>query len=199
MSNQTTATVTATALAAIDKLNRSLAKDSLDELVASKTKRSLLLVDVSDSMSITLRNGQRRIDALRKIVDGLRETNSFPIAAFGLRGQYSVDVVDYIPEPQGSTPLDLGIEFGGTQGATHLIVVTDGEPNSERAAFEAARTFGGPIDVFFVGDPHSRGAQFCAELAKMTGGQSGVADLAGKPRELESKIRLLLGDGSDAL
>lgn len=191
-------TAIATTRTALDRLNRSMGKSSLDDLVTARTKRALLLVDCSGSMAHHISAGGRRIDALRSIVQTLQTTHRVPVAAFGLRGGNQVDVVDVVPEPQGSTPLDLAIEFGKTQGATHLVVVTDGEPNSEQSAFEAARIFGGPIDTFFVGDPNSRGMQFASELAAMTGGTSNLSDL-GKPKELGSKLRLCLGDGSETI
>jgi hypothetical protein len=188
----------ATTQSALDQLTKSAGRSSLDDLVKARTRRSLLLVDVSDSMSSPIRTGGRRIDALRKVVADIRTTHPVPVAAFGLTGGAAVDVVDSIPEPQGSTPLDLAIEFGAAQGATHLVIVTDGEPNSEEAAFSAARAFGGQIDVFYVGDGEDRASRFCRELAAMTGGASDIADL-GDVKKLSGGIAGLLGDGSDAL
>jgi Mg-chelatase subunit ChlD len=188
----------ATVQTALDRLNKSLAKTSLDEFVNARTRRSLLLVDCSGSMDTRLSaTGERRIDALRKVVADIRQDHPVPVAAFGrLRGRVLVEVVESIPEPSGTTPLDTAIEFGQAQGATHLVVVTDGEPNSESAAIAAAQRFGGPIDVFFVGDPNTHGAAFAARLAALTGGTSGVSDL-GKPKELAGKIVGLLGDGTN--
>jgi|SRR5215471_10274211 len=184
---------------AVDRLNKSLAKSSLDDLVKARTKRSLLLVDVSGSMADWIqKTHERKIDALRKVVATLRETHAVPTAAFGTRGG-RVQLVDSIPNPSGSTPLDAAIEFGTQQGATHLVVVTDGYPDSQDAAFRAAREFGGPIDVFYVGDGNDEGARFAAELAAMTGGTCGVTDLANEPKQLAGKIVALLGDGSEVL
>ena len=188
-----------TTQSAIERLNRSLAKTSLDEMVAAKTRRSLLMVDCSGSMATTTRTGKRRIDVLRDITVTLRQTRKFPLAAFGVRCQGQVEVIDTIPEPQGSTPLDLAIIFAKDQGANHLLVVTDGEPNSEEAAFDAARAFGGPIDTFFVGDPGGRAPKFLAELSAMTGGTASVSDLGTGAKVLTSKILLALGDGSDRI
>jgi Mg-chelatase subunit ChlD len=185
-------------ITALDRLNRSMAKTSLDDLVAAKTKRSLLLVDCSGSMGAHIMTGGRRIDALRKIVAGLLETHPVPVAAFGLRGSHPVDLVDVVPEPAGSTPMDLAIDYGRTEGATHLVVVTDGEPNSVDLALDAARRFGGPIDCFYVGDGNDFGLRFCQQLAKLTGGTANLSDL-GKPKELAGQIRLLIGDGTDQL
>lgn len=187
----------ADAQSSLQKLNKSLAKSSLGALVKARTRRSLLLVDCSGSMGQhIMATGQRKIDALRKVVADLRETHPVPTAAFGLgRG---VQLVDTIPEPANSTPLHRAIDFGTAQGATHLVVVTDGYPDSADAAFEAARAFGGPIDVFYIGDAGESGAQFCQSLAKLTGGTCGVTDLGSDAQKsLPGQIRLLLGDGSE--
>ena len=198
MNTNTATPTTATDLAvieklALDKLNKSLAKSDLDDLLCG-ARRSLLLVDCSGSMSDTIRSGGRKIDALRTVVATLRETHPVPVAAFGAFGG-SVQVVDNVPEPSGETPLHLAIDFGRTEGATHLVVVTDGQPDNEDAAFSAARAFGRPIDVFYIGDGLDRGSSFSKELAEMTGGTCGLTDL-GKPKELAGKIRLMLGDGN---
>jgi Mg-chelatase subunit ChlD len=177
---------------ALDRLTKSAAKSSLDDLLKSKMQRSLLLVDCSGSMDSWLtRSHERRIDALRKIVRDLRETHPVPVAAFGGGG---VTLIDDVPEPTGGTPMHSGIEYGHREGATHLIVITDGHPDSERATFEAAERFGGPVDVFYVGDGNDSGARFAKELAKRTGGTAHLSSLE-KPKELTTTIVGLLGDG----
>lgn len=184
--------------AAMAKLNASLAKSSLDDFLKAGTRRSVLLVDASDSMASRVRSGARRIDRLRAVVADLRETHPVPIVAFGVRRAVNqVEVVDSVPEPSGSTPLDAGIAFSHQQGATHIVLVTDGEPNNEREAYEAAAQFGGPIDVFYIGDGNDRGSRFAAELARRTGGTAHLTDLAeAGQKQLVGSIRGLLGDGS---
>jgi len=191
-------------VSALDRLKRTAQRSSLDELVTAKTKRSLLLVDVSGSMDNWTKAGERKIDALRKVVDKLRSTHPVPMAAFGLEGgqrhnRQSVALIETIPEPSGMTPLAEAIDFGRMQEANHLIVVTDGYPDSAERAFEAADRFANPIDVFFIGDEGDSGAKFCAELAKRAKGQCGVTDLTGEPKQLAGKIIALLGDGSEVL
>jgi hypothetical protein len=196
--NTTTATAAATVdLAtieklAIEKLNKSAAKSDLDALIMG-ARRSMLLIDVSGSMAEAIRSGGRKIDALRGVVKSLREECPVPTAAFGMNHGHVV-LVESVPEPQASTPMAAAIEFAQREGANHAVIVTDGQPDSEGATFAAARSFGGPIDVFYVGDGNDRGAQFAKELAALTGGTANLADL-GKPKELQGKITLLLGDG----
>jgi Mg-chelatase subunit ChlD len=194
--NNTTSTPTDLAIIekmALDKLTQSLAKSDLDDLLRG-ARRSLLLVDCSGSMGDHIRTGGRKIDALRTVVANIRETNPVPVAAFGADGA-DVQVVDSIPEPCGGTPLARAIQFGAYEGATHLVVVTDGIPDSQSAAFAAASDFKNPIDVIYIGDGNDHGAKFCQELARMTGGTVNITDL-GKPKELAGQIVLMLGDGN---
>jgi len=187
--------MTNNALTVTDQLSKTTRRSSLDELVAAKTKRSLLLLDVSGSMDGLVEGTARKIDKLRQVVDTLLQTHPVPMAAFGIGGHSGVELVERIPEPGGLTPLHKAIRFGRVQEANHLVVVTDGEPDSKDAAFEEARLFGGPIDVFFVGVPGQPGAAFCAELARRTGGACGVTDLTGEPKQLAAGIAGLLGEG----
>src|SRR4030095_9997385 len=188
--------MTTNALTVTESLTKTTQRSSLDELVTARTKRSLLLVDVSGSMDHPTSEGLRKIDQLRNVVRDLLETHPVPVAAFsdGVRL-----VGDHIPEPSGSTRLDSAISFGRRQEANHLVVVTDGEPDSKTAALEEARLFGGAIDVFYIGDPGSRGAEFCAQLAKATGGSCGITDLTGEPKKLAAGIAGLLGAASEVL
>jgi len=181
-----------------DKLAKTQGK-GLRDLVRAKTRRSMLLVDVSGSMDSRIATGERRIEALRKVVATLLKTHPVPVGAFGLPSRRGVGMVDgnHIPEPEGGTPLAEAIEFARTQGANHAVVVTDGMPDNDRAAFDEARQFGGPIDVFFIGDAGEYGAQFCQRLADLTGGTANVTDLGvDEQKQLGTKIAGLLGDGS---
>lgn len=181
-----------TVTAAVEKLNKSMQRSSLDELVAAKTRRSLLLLDVSGSMVQTIASGKRKIDALREVATSLRETHPVPMVAFGGR---QVSVIDTdIPEPAGGTPMHDAITFAKREGATHAVLITDGVPGSQSRTLDAALAFRGPIDVFYIGDGSDEGAHFAQRLATLTGGTCNLTDL-GKPKELAGKITLLLGDG----
>lgn len=180
----------ALATVAAQKLNNSLARTSLDELVAARTRRSLLLVDTSGSMADVIRTGERKIDALRKVVSNLRAERHVPVASFNSR----VSLVDEeIPEPHGGTRMAEAIRFGKSQGANHLALVTDGE-TYDGAVISEAQAFGGPIDTFYIGEPNTYGASLAQQIAEITGGTATVTDL-GNPRQLETTLRGLLGDG----
>ena len=182
---------------ALQQLHKSLAKQTLADLVKARTSRPLLLVDCSGSMSERIATGQQKIEALRQVVKTLRETHPVAVAAFGLGGSSTyehVALVDTIPEPSGGTPMHAAIDFAKGHGATHIVLVTDGLPDSQTQTFEAARQFGGRIDVFYVGDGQDEGAGFCKALAQMTGGASDVTDL-GEQKKLATKIAGCLPEG----
>lgn len=206
MNTTTTATTTSTASipdapsvneslirTATDKLTKSMGKDSLDDLVASRTRRSLLLCDTSSSMWDRIRTGESKIDALRKVVDTLIETHPVPVAAFSGRSVRLVDGAN-IPNPHGNTPMASAIRYAKEQGANHAVLVTDGN-SSEYDVLDAAARFGGPIDVFYIGDGSDSGFTTAKRIAEITGGVAHLADL-GAPKQLGTKIAGLLGDGS---
>ncbi len=173
---------------ATDSLVKSLGKSSLDDFL-KVSRRSMMLVDVSSSMNEIIRSGGTKIEACRATCDALRESNPVPVAAFG----GIVELVDRVPHPSGGTPLHLGIEFAQGLGADHLVVITDGEPDSEQAALAAAKAFGGVIDVFYIGNGDDEGSRFAAQLARLTGGSVNLTDLK-DPLQLAGKIQLLLGE-----
>lgn len=180
---------------ALAALEQSLTRGGLLDLARTADRNSMLAIDVSGSMGAVLATGLRAIDELRKVATVLRETHPVPMLAFGLTGQHSVSMVETIPEPGGDTPLAKAITFAKAQNANHLVVISDGMPESQSAALAAARAFGGPIDVFYVGDPGDPGELFLRQLAEATGGNCSYTDLAQDPKLLAGKIAGLLGDG----
>lgn len=73
----TTATDMVPTSTAVTRLQTSLAKGSLGDLVRAR-RRSLMLVDVSSSMNSPTPNRERKIDALRTTVTAIRETHAVP-------------------------------------------------------------------------------------------------------------------------
>jgi hypothetical protein len=166
---------------------KSLQVKSLKDLVRVRTaENSVLLIDVSTSMDAHMKNGKKRIQGLREVVVGLQAKKPTTLIAFGLRPfdetglekRDEVGFVTEVPEAQGGTPLAQGIDFARSNGFGRAVVISDGEPNDDRAAMESAMAFGGRIDVIFVGDPGSRGSIFLDQLAQATGGTRFEGDLS---------------------
>lgn len=182
------------------KLNQSVAIKSLDDLVrVREAENPFLLVDVSGSMSERMRNGKTKIEALRQVVSDATRSQRATLIAFGGRdgGAY---VVNSVPQAGGGTPLAEAIDLARTKEAGRCVVISDGMPDSQNAAMDAARAFGGQIDVVYVGDPSDDsiygGSAFLKRLAESTGGSEFNGDLS-KPLELAGKVAGLLAGNVD--
>jgi hypothetical protein len=205
-------------------LEKSLRAKTLKDLVRiSDTDNPNLLLDCSGSMNERMRNGKKRIEGLRAVVQNVQAKKPTAMIAFGptfgfneskdpnvfnpyeddapkdgdryvLPEMRVVDFVSEVPEPQGGTPLHLAIDFARQKGVGRLLLISDGQPNDMALAMTAARNFGGKIDVVYVGDPGDMGSIFLDDLAKATGGQRFEGDLT-DVRELENTvIGLLTGE-----
>lgn len=191
-------------------LERSLEVGSLKELVRAKTSQKvLLLIDVSGSMGYTMRNSKQRIDGLRESVREIQKSHQTDMIAFGLdqfnnksapsavsSSNAEVGFVTTIPDPHGGTPLHSAIDLAKQSEAGRCVVISDGVPDSRTRAMESARSFGGRIDVVFVGNPGEPGEEFLRQLAEATGGTSFTGDLS-EPKQLGKGIVALIEGAKD--
>ena len=154
----------------------------------------VLLLDTSGSMNEQADTpGERRIDALRGTVSALRARGmQFRQACFNS----SITWSDVILEPNGGTNLSGALEACEQIHAKHIIVVSDGIPDSREAAITVAERLskaGVKIDAFYVGPTsYSAGKGFMDDLAAVTG--TAVNQVSFK--ELEQKIAGVLTDGN---
>lgn len=159
---------------------------------------SMLLLDCSGSMSEVIATGEKKIEALRAVVADVRSSVNVPGIAFGPYPGV-VPLVDQIPEPAGGTPMHAAIEHAKNQKKKHLVVISDGVPDSTVAALEQAKQFmqngGTRIDAIYIGNDGDPGAKFMTELATLGGGSQSVTDMKDQ-KLLGQQIKGLLGDGS---
>jgi hypothetical protein len=185
--------------------SKSMEVKSLSDLVrARSSENAVLLVDTSISMEAHMRNGKTRINGLREVVTGIQSKRTTVMVAFGFcpsdagpleQSRNEVGFVTEIPDAKGGgTPLAEGIDFARTHGFGKAVVISDGCPNDRHAALEAARQFGGQIDVIYIGDPGDAGSAFLDELAKATGGQRFEGDLSDVKEITGAVIGLLNGE-----
>jgi hypothetical protein len=180
----------------VRQLHSTLEAGSLAKLVKARKAQmeTFLVVDHSASMSAHVHpNSQTRcIDALRALVTDLRQDVACPLVAFSS----SVKRAERIPEPYGGTNMIAAIQFCQQEGATHLIMISDGMPQNPPRTLEVAAAFPGVIDVFYVGpdDPQDAGYLFMQELAKAGHGKAQATSLR-ETKQLEGRIRGLIGDG----
>lgn len=177
----------------VKSLQQSLQVSSLRDLVRVKQNSNIMmLLDCSGSMACYMANGRKRIDGLRDTVRSVQAEHEMKMIQFG---NGAPCFVNHVPDPSGGTPLHEGIDFARSVEAGRLLIISDGEPDSRSLAMQAARRFGGRIDVVFVGDEGSSGEAFLRELANVTGGDSFTGDLQ-DPKQLTGRIIGLLGVGS---
>jgi len=72
-----------------------------------------------------------------------------------------------------------------------LILISDGEPDSEDTTLDIAQTFKSKIDTVYIGREGGRGADFLRKLSALTGGKS-VNDTARGIVELSQTVARLL-------
>lgn len=178
----------------IVKQEQSITRSKLDIALASRIQgqRVILLLDVSGSMAQPAGyTNESRINALISVVESLKQKKiPFRQAVFSS----SISWSDIIPSPSGGTNLSAALDFCKSANAQHVIVVSDGGPDSRDAALESARRLGAKIDVFFVGSPSdSYGQEFMQELAKLSGGSSQSTSF----KELERGVIGMLTAGNE--
>jgi len=183
-----------------NELMRRQLEDSLDLTNLNDVMKAeevvMLLIDTSGSMSsyVDHINGKRAIDALREVVAEIKQVGHVPMIAFGGPYDCQVRFVDNVPEPDGGTPLHAAIPMAKTYGANRLVVISDGGPDLPGECMSEARTFGGKIDVVFVGPAGSSGEQFLRDMAAATGGTCGLGDLKNVKLLSKGIIGLLAGE-----
>jgi hypothetical protein len=171
---------------------------SLRDLVKkADAEGAMLLLDCSGSMGEVIATGERKIEALRAVVADVRKNVNVPMIAFGPFPGV-VDVTDQVPEPQGGTPMAQAIEHAHNGKKVHLIVISDGVPDSTQMTLDQAKKFmddgGKRIDAIYIGNDGDYGAKFMADLAAVGGGSQSVTDLV-EQKLLAQTIKGLLGDG----
>ena len=168
---------------------------SLKSLVKATAENVMLLIDTSGSMSDRIVGGGSKIEGLRTSVKEIGpKENGVPMIAFG--GPYDAQVrfVDAVPDPDGGTPLHVAIPYAKEYGATRLVVVSDGQPDLSEECLLQAKTFGGQIDVVYVGNPGDHGSAFLDELAHLTGGKRHEGNLGDTKKLTGTIIGLLEGE-----
>lgn len=188
----------------IERSQTQVVKGSLTD-IAKQTGTSLaetflsadviVLVDTSSSMQAMDAPGDKsRYDAARVELANLQATIPGKVAVISFA---STGDVMFCPNGQpfnleGGTGLAGALEFAKVADVPDMrfVVISDGQPDSERDALKVAAGYLNRIDTIFVGPEHDqRGRTFLAKLASAKGGQSVTAD---RVAQLASKVQYLL-------
>ena len=189
---------------AIQKSQTQVVKGSLTD-IAKQNSTSLaetflsadviVLVDTSSSMEAhDAPGGKSRYDAACTELANLQATipGKVAVISFASTGQ-----VMFCPNGQpfnleGGTGLASALEFAKIADVPDMrfVVISDGQPDSEREALKVAATYLNRIDTIFVGpEGDDRGRAFLTKLANAKGGQAVTAD---RVALLSNKVQYLL-------
>jgi len=145
----------------------------------------VILADVSGSMQ------GEKIVRLRRELSRLWPEITARLLAFSDQIHWC-DGPEDLPAPYGGTDLRLAFETAAKIWPSKVIVISDGLPQDEARALEAAKLIPGTISVLFVGsDKDTRGADFMRRLALIGGGMFARRDLA-KNLSIGGELREML-------
>jgi Mg-chelatase subunit ChlD len=137
-----------------------------------KDIKCLCVVDVSGSMDFyDSSDGKTRYE---RAVDELLQLQKDHDGAIGLvsfADSAEMQLHGGLPRPGGSTNMTEALEMAmALDGACTIVVISDGEPNSESTALAVAKMYFNPVHTIYVGPEDGFGRDFLAKLARMTGG-----------------------------
>lgn len=153
---------------------------------------AVVIVDTSGSMaSRDSRGGASRYDVACQELAHLQaaQLGRLGLISFSSAAQFCPSGIPV--NGGGSTDLAAALRLAKTADVSGMrfIVVSDGEPDSEKDALAEAARFSGRIDTIFVGPDGGAGADFLQRLAAASRGRSVGADRA---KELAAATTLLL-------
>lgn len=136
----------------------------------------LILIDMSGSMSEKLESGRRKVDVLREALSNMAYQS--PIYQFANTCSY-LGSYQAIPEPEGSTNLALAFSTIARREPKHVLLISDGCPDSRVAALVEARLLQAKISTLYIGlDTDKEAISFMEELAKIGMGVAEVCDIS---------------------
>jgi hypothetical protein len=137
----------------------------------------IILADVSSSMGDHVGGGRTKSELLGEALEYLCVKREYIIYAFS-HVPKRVVAGGRLPQPGGTTALHLALDEVRGVVAPSVLVISDGEPDSEAAALAAAAKIKAPISTLFIGDDNNQKAKrFLRRLATASGGQSAEHDV----------------------
>lgn len=153
----------------------------------------IVLIDTSSSMQN--RGGEKsRYERACEELTNLQSTLPGRIAVISFASE-PIFCPSGVPQPPcGMTDLAKALKFAKVADVCDMrfIVISDGEPDSEREALDVASTYQGRIDVIYIGREGGPGQAFLQKLARAHGGKSITSENA---KELAAGVTYLLSSG----
>ncbi len=153
----------------------------------------IVLVDTSSSMAATdAPGGLSRYEAACKELANLQVAIPGKVAVISFAHGQPMFCPNGQPfNLEGGTDLAGALTFAKVADVPDMrfVVISDGQPDSEREALKVAATYLNRIDTIFVGPEGAPGRTFLAKLASAKNGQAVTAD---RVAQLASKVQYLL-------
>ena len=170
---------------AADRLPRTTGATQAAQARIDAPRVSMILADVSASMAEPA-GARRKIDVLRQALSGAPGR----IVAFSWDVWPVASAAD-LPHPSGGTALHLALDRARQEGASDVLVISDGHPDDAAAALRIADKMQARIDVVYCGPEHDReGMAFMRRLAR-GGGRAHHAPPS-RPAQIAEAVRLAL-------
>jgi Mg-chelatase subunit ChlD len=152
----------------------------------------IVLIDQSGSMSQKdAPGGKSRFDAADAELTRIQQNNPGKVGVIAF-SSYAVFCPGGMPiRLSGGTNMAEALKFVHVADDTgiKIILISDGEPDSESATLEQARRFKSQINTLYIGPEMGSGREFLQKLAKATGGKSFQAK---EPGLLAETVQTLL-------
>jgi hypothetical protein len=133
----------------------------------------VIVLDLSGSMADPIETGKSKISVLREAVSQVNSN-----IAIGFNSSAFAVELDQIPDPMGSTRLDLALRLAASFHPRYTLVISDGLPDSEPDSLAAALQLPGTINTLYVGrDDNKKAIAFMQSLAAIGCGYSQNCDI----------------------
>jgi hypothetical protein len=161
--------------------NEETAIQAFNAALTHEKAEKVIIGDVSGSMCDIVRaTGATKFDAMRdcmlRVVSRLENAAVLLFADRSERVQTWEAFNELAPSGGfgtmrlgGGTSLHGALRDAAKLNPEHIVVVTDGQPNSPERALAIARTMLCRIDVYYCGNGASQEVQFCRDLAQFGG------------------------------
>ena len=161
---------------------------------------AILIVDMSSSMGADdAPGGISRYDAAEKELRALQREMPGKIAVVAFSGQPVFCPGGVPARLGGTTDMAAALKFVlPADGLAQIVLISDGQPDSERETLAVARRFTSRIDTVYIGPADgwaASGREFLAKLAAATGGR---ASMSKAPGLLQQEVVKLLAAGAIA-
>lgn len=152
----------------------------------TETAAVVVMADISGSMR------GNKIERLKRELSRLwPELGKARLMSFADNPRW-VDGPNDLPPVGGNTDLAAALTLAAGAWPSEVVVISDGLPQDEQGALDAAQMIPGTISVLFIGDEmDQRGADFMRRLALVGGGMFAHKDL-GRSMAIEGTLRGML-------